>query len=298
MLRFGVDLGGSKIELIALDDAGSECYRQRVTTPEGSYEKTLLAIRDLVASAEAELSTVASVGIGTPGSISPTTGLLRNSNSICLNGMPLQQDLEKILARPVRLANDANCFALSESIDGAAMDADSVFAVIIGTGCGAGLVIDKKLINGPNAISGEWGHNPLPTPSQEEWAVDPCWCGKSLCIESFLSGPALSAEYRRVGRQFRSAQEIVALADRGDAAAEAVLQTYELRLAKSLAQVINILDPHVIVLGGGLSNMRRLYNNVPPLLSEFVFTDVLQTELRAPKFGDSSGVRGAAWLWP
>ena len=298
MLRFGVDLGGSKIELIALDDAGSECYRQRVTTPEGSYEKTLLAIRDLVASAEAELSTVASVGIGTPGSISPTTGLLRNSNSICLNGMPLQQDLEKILARPVRLANDANCFALSESIDGAAMDADSVFAVIIGTGCGAGLVIDKKLINGPNAISGEWGHNPLPTPSQEEWAVAPCWCGKSLCIESFLSGPALSAEYRRVGRQFRSAQEIVALADRGDAAAEAVLQTYELRLAKSLAQVINILDPHVIVLGGGLSNMRRLYNNVPPLLSEFVFTDVLQTELRAPKFGDSSGVRGAAWLWP
>ena len=297
MLRFGVDLGGSKIELIALDDAAEECYRQRVTTPQGDYKKTLLAIADLVATAETKLAAVGSVGIGTPGSISPTTGLLRNSNSVCLNGMPLQQDLEKILARPVRLANDANCFALSEAVDGAAMDAASVFAVIIGTGCGAGLVIDKKLINGANAISGEWGHNPLPAPSQEEQAVPRCWCGRSLCIESFLSGPALSAEYRRVGRQFRSAQEIVDLATKGDVAAEAVLQTYELRLARSLAQVVNILDPHVIVFGGGLSNMTRLYDNVPPLLSEFVFTDVVQTELRRPKFGDSSGVRGAARLW-
>ena len=297
MLRFGIDLGGSKIELIALDDAGNECYRQRVTTPQGDYEKTLLAIGGLVATAETELATVGSVGIGTPGSISPATGLLRNSNSVCLNGMPLQQDIERILVRPVRLANDANCFALSEAIDGAAMDMANVFAVIIGTGCGAGLVIDKKLINGPNAISGEWGHNPLPAPSQEEYAVPNCWCGKSLCVESFLSGPALSADYQRVGQQSRSVQEIVALAVKGDVVAEAVLQTYELRLAKSLAQVINILDPHVIVFGGGLSNMTRLYDNVPSLLSEFVFTDVVQTELRRPKFGDSSGVRGAARLW-
>jgi len=298
MLRFGVDLGGSKIELIALDNAGNECFRRRVATPQGDYQRTLLAIQVLVLAAESELAARGSVGIGTPGSMSPTTGLLRNSNSLCINGMPLQQDLEKILERPVRLANDANCFALSEASDGAAVEFDNVFAVIIGTGCGAGLVINKKLIDGPNAITGEWGHNPLPTPSQDEQTVAPCWCGKRLCIESFLSGPALSAEYQRVARQFRSVQEIVVLADRGNEDAEAVLQAYELRLAKSLAQVINILDPHVIVLGGGLSNMARLYDNVPSILSKFVFTDELYTELRPPKFGDSSGVRGAAWLWP
>ena len=296
-MRFGIDLGGSKIEIIALDDAGDECYRQRVSTPQGDYKKTLLAITTLITTAELQLATRGSIGIGTPGSISPVTGLLRNSNSVCLNAKPLQQDLEKLLRRDIRLANDANCFALSEATDGAAMDAATVFAVIIGTGCGAGVVVDKQLLNGRNGISGEWGHNPLPAPTAEEQQIANCWCGKPLCIESFLSGPALSADYQQASQQLHSVQDIVALADRGDVIAEAALQRYELRLAKSLAQVINILDPHVIVLGGGLSNMTRLYDNVPALLTEFVFTETVQTELRAPKFGDSSGVRGAAWLW-
>ena len=193
--------------------------------------------------------------------------------------------------------NDANCFALSEAIDGAGKNYKILYGIILGSGVGGGLVIDKQIVSGPNGISGEWGHNPLPAPTAEEQQIANCWCGKPLCIESFLSGPALSADYQQASQQLRSVQDIVALADRGDVIAEAALQRYELRLAKSLAQVINILDPHVIVLGGGLSNMTRLYDNVPALLTEFVFTETVQTELRAPKFGDSSGVRGAAWLW-
>lgn len=296
-IRFGIDLGGTKIEVVALDAEGAELYRNRVATPQGDYRGTLNAIAALVFAAEQTLDARASVGIGTPGAISRATGRLKNSNSVCLNGQPLVQDLEALLARPVRLSNDANCFALSEATDGAAAGAEVVFGVIVGTGTGAGIVVSGQVLNGPNAIAGEWGHNPLPWPRDAERPGVACYCGQHGCIETFLSGPGITRDHERATGMRNEAHEMVLGATRGDAACEATLKRYEDRMARALAHVINILDPHVIVLGGGLGNIARLYENVPRLWGEYVFSDRVDTRLVAPKFGDASGVRGAAWLW-
>ncbi|HDK37563.1 MAG TPA: ROK family protein, partial [Thiolapillus brandeum] len=237
------------------------------------------------------------LGIGAPGSPSPRTKLMRNANSTCLNGQDLQQDLEDLLDRPVRMANDANCFTLSEAVDGAAKDASVVFGVILGTGTGGGITVDHKLLQGPNAVTGEWGHNPLPWPQPEELPGSACYCGKHGCIETFLSGPGLAAEHlRRTGNQL-TAEEIAQLVEQGDAGAETTLQIYEDRLARGMASIINVLDPDVIVLGGGLSKLQRLYENVSRRWQQYIFSDVFRTRLLPPAFGDSSGVRGAAWLW-
>jgi len=296
-MKTGIDLGGSKIELIALDASGGEILRRRVPTPQGDYRGTLDAILGLVEGAEAELGVKTSVGFGTPGAISKATGLLKNSNSTCLNGQPLLQDLERCLSRPVRIANDADCFALSEATDGAAAGAGTVFGVILGTGVGAGVIVNGRPLSGPNAIAGEWGHNPLPWPRDEERPGPACYCGQCGCIETFLSGPGLARAHAQATGQNLTAMEIVAQAGQGDAACGQSLRVYEDRLARALAHVINILDPEVIVLGGGLSNCRRLYANVPKLWGQYVFSDRVDTLLVPPKFGDSSGVRGAAWLW-
>ena len=297
MMHFGIDLGGTKIELIALDEQGSERWRRRVPTPQGDYAGTLDAIAGLVEAAERALGATGSVGIGTPGAISPASGLMKNANSICLNGRPLQQDIEARLGRAVRIANDANCFALSEATDGAAAGAQVVFGVIVGTGCGAGVVVRGQVLTGPNAIAGEWGHNPLPWPQAHELPGPACYCGKHGCVETWLSGPGLAREFEAVVGQALDVPEIARRAAAGDARCEAALQRYEDRLARGLAQVINVLDPDAIVLGGGLSNLGRLYANVPSLWGRYVFSDAVQTRLLSPKHGDSSGVRGAAWLW-
>ena len=296
-MRLGIDLGGSKIEILAIDQHGNECYRRRVSTPKEDYSAILNCIKDLVFSAESTLSKPASVGIGTPGSLSPRSGLLRGSNSTCLNNKPFKQDLEYLLKREVRISNDANCFALSEAIDGAASNADIVFGVIIGTGCGAGIVINRQILNGPNSISGEWGHNPLPWPEHNELKNTVCWCGQHGCIETFLSGPALERDYYSSNTDHKTAKEIITLANQGDEPCQQIVARYELRMAKSLAHVINILDPHTIVLGGGMSNTKRLYENVPKLWGSYIFSDVVFTRLVPPTYGDASGVRGAAWLW-
>jgi fructokinase len=297
-MRIGIDLGGTKIEAIALGDDGSELFRRRVPTPSGDYDATLRAIDDLVSSIEESLGQTGSIGIGTPGAISPRTGLIKNSNSVALNGRPLDHDLEMKLGRAIRIENDANCFSLSEAVDGAARDASVVFGVILGTGVGAGIVIDKRIIAGRNRIAGEWGHNPLPWPRAEELPGPACYCGKRGCIETFLSGPGLAHEYRsRTGKEM-SANEIASAADAGNPDALAVMETYEDRLARGLAHVINIVDPDVIVLGGGLSNIARLYETVPTLLQRYVFSDGVATPVVRARHGDSSGVRGAAWLWP
>jgi fructokinase len=297
-LRIGIDLGGTKIEAIALGDDGGEIFRHRVPTPSGDYAATLQAIADLVASIEDKFGRKGSVGIGTPGAISPRTGLIKNSNSVVLNGRPLDRDLSATLGRPVRFENDANCFALSEAVDGAARDVSVVFGVILGTGVGAGIVIDKRIISGRNRIAGEWGHNPLPWPRTEELPGPPCYCSKNGCIETFLSGPGLARAFRlRTGKDL-SANEVSSAANAGDLDALSVMATYEDRLARSLAHVINIVDPDVIVLGGGLSNIERMYRNVPALIQRYVFSDGVETPLVRAMHGDSSGVRGAAWLWP
>jgi fructokinase len=296
-MRIGVDLGGSKIEIIALGDGGEVLLRERVATPQGDYKATLQVVADLVAAAEQRVgagSTVASVGIGIPGAESRSSGLIKNANSTCLIGQPLKCDLEALLQREVRIANDANCFALSEAADGAGAGASVVFGVILGTGVGGGIVVDGKVLTGANAIAGEWGHNPMPG----EHHHDACYCGRRGCIELYLSGPGLAADHRRTTGADSQATEIAAQAATGDPACEATLARYEARLAKALAQVINILDPDVIVLGGGLSNMDRLYQNVPRLWGEHVFSDQAATRLLKHRHGDSSGVRGAAWLWP
>lgn len=298
MLRIGVDLGGTKIEAIALDGAGKVLARRRIPTPAGDYEATVAAVADLVGKIEAELGRQGTVGIGTPGAISRATGLLKNSNSVCLNGRPLQHDLAAALGRPVRLANDADCFALSEATDGAAAGAGVVFGAIIGTGTGGGIVVNGRLLSGPNAIAGEWGHNPLPWPRPDEWPGRNCYCGKTGCIETFLSGPGFAQEYHATTGQLLTAREIVARAAEGYRRAEAALARYEDRLARALASVINVLDPEVIVLGGGMSNIASLYTNVPWLWGKYVFSDRVDTRLVKAKYGDSSGVRGAAWLWP
>jgi fructokinase len=296
-MRIGIDLGGTKIELIALNDAGHELLRRRETTPQGDYQETVRVMVRLVAQAEAELGQRGSIGIGTPGAVSRATGLMKNCNSTCLNGQPLARDLQVALKREVRLANDANCFALSEATDGAAAGAAVVFGVIIGTGCGAGVVVDRHILTGANAIAGEWGHNPLPWPREDELPGAACYCGKHGCIETWLSGPGLSRDLNGAAGIVLSTKQIAERASRDDEACESALQRYEDRMARGLAHVINILDPDVIVLGGGLSNMRRLYDNVPRLWQKYIFSDAVATRLVPPKFGDSSGVRGAAWLW-
>jgi predicted NBD/HSP70 family sugar kinase len=296
-LRFGIDLGGTKIELAALDAAGEVRLRRRVATPAGDYASTVEGVGALVDSAERELACRATVGVATPGAISLVDGRIKNSNSTCLNGRPLREDLERRLARPVRLANDANCFALSEAIDGAARGAPVVFGVILGTGVGGGLVVEGRAVTGANAIAGEWGHNPLPAPEPADHPLPLCYCGRRGCVETFLSGPGLSADHAHVAGARLAAEEIAARAAEGDTACEATLARYEARLARALATVINVVDPDAIVLGGGLSNLARLYDHVPRLWEAHVFSDAVRTRLVAPAHGDSSGVRGAAWLW-
>jgi fructokinase len=296
VLRFGIDLGGTKIELIALEATGEELLRRRRPTPQGNYQATLKAIEELVVGAEHELGRRGSVGIGTPGALSRVTGRIKNANSSCLNGQRLQEDLENLLDRPIRLSNDANCFALSEATDGAATGNSVVFGVIIGTGTGAGIVIEGKVLVGSNAIAGEWGHNSLPWPQVEEFEGPVCYCGKRGCIETWLSGPGIARDHQQVNGEALDPKTIALRASGGDISCEATLQRYEGRLARSLAHVINILDPNVIVLGGGLSNLHRLYRNIPRRWSDYVFSDRVETRLVPPCHGDSSGVRGAAWL--
>ena len=296
-MRIGIDLGGTKIEVMALDKQGHCLFQSRAPTPGGDYPATLDLLAALVNQTEQETGQKGTVGIGTPGSANPLTGLMRNSNSTCLNGSALQQDLESRLKRRIRIANDADCFALSEATDGAASGILSVFGVIIGTGTGAGVVINGQLIPSVNRIAGEWGHNPLPWPTPDEQPGDPCYCGKNGCIETFLSGPGLCKAYQRVsGNEVTGPVFAERLAEK-DPIAEDIMARYEDRLARGLASVINILDPGAIVLGGGLSNMERLYRNVPALWSRYIFSDAIRTRLLAPRHGDSSGVRGAAWLW-
>jgi fructokinase len=295
--RIGLDLGGTKIEVAALDADRRIVGRRRIATPEGDYGAILAAIKTLIGETERSLGAQASVGVATPGSLSPATGLLRNSNSTCLNGKPFKQDLEHALGRPVRIANDANCFALSEALDGAGAEARVVFGVILGTGVGGGVVVDGKVLTGVNAIAGEWGHNPLPSMRDDERPGPRCYCGRVGCVETFLSGPGLSAHHQRISGVVLRVEEIVKRASSGDLACEATLSRYEERLARALAGVVNVLDPDVIVLGGGLSNLDRLYRNVPRLLAGYAFSDVMHTRLLKNLHGDSSGVRGAAWLW-
>jgi len=296
MLRIGVDLGGTKIEINALATDGRELLRRRVATPKDDYEAILETIAALVREAEAELGATGTVGVGTPGSISRATGLLRGSNSVCLNGKPIKADLQARLAREVRINNDANCFALSEATDGAGAGAEVVFGVILGTGVGAGIVVRGGILTGPNAIAGEWGHNPLPWPRDGERPGPACFCGLTGCIELFLSGPALERDYLHASREPCSAPDIAARAAMGEPVAAEVMTMYEERLARALAHIINVLDPDVIVLGGGMSNVERLYVNVPRLWQSWVFSDRVDTRLVRHRHGDSSGVRGAAWL--
>jgi fructokinase len=295
--RIGIDLGGTKIECILLAPGGREVHRRRVLAPQGIHEQTVMAIQNLVCEADQVAGRVCSVGIGIPGALSKVTGMVKNANSTWLVGKPLKLDLETALRRPVRIDNDANCFAVSEAVDGAGRDADVVFGVILGTGVGAGIAVGGKPLMGANAIAGEWGHNPLPWPLDEERPGDACYCGRLGCIETFLSGPALEKSHLRRFGQTSSAQEIASRAEAGDVAAEETVACYEDRLARALSHVINILDPTVIVLGGGVSNIKRWYKTIPYLWGPYVFSDAVATKLLAPVYGDSSGVRGAAWLW-
>jgi len=310
-LRFGIDLGGTKIEIIGLltfkkeasTNRSETVYQKRIDTPKGDYSATVKAIANLVLEAESILHSQLTdlkdckglVGIGIPGAISSKTGLIKNSNSVCLIGEDLQGDIEKVLERPVKLANDANCFALSEATDGSAAGKTVVFGVIIGTGCGGGVVMNGQILNGVNAIGGEWGHNPLPWMVAEDVAIG-CYCGLQGCNETFLSGTGLQAHYKHRTKLSLSAQEIVQLAKEGDKSAIKQMEDYTIWLAKGLASVINVVDPDVIVLGGGMSNVESLYVDVPKIWHKWVFSDEVNTQLRPPKFGDASGVRGAAWL--
>lgn len=298
-MRIGVDLGGTKIEMLVLDDAGAERWRARVATPQGDYEATLDAIAALVRDAEARLRVgwgACSVGVGTPGSPSRASGRLRNSNSVCLNDQPIVEDLARRLERSITIDNDANCFALSEATDGAGQGAPVVFGVILGTGVGGGIVVHGRVLDGRNGIAGEWGHNPLPWPRNDERPGPDCYCGRRGCIETFLSGPGLARDHALHAGCVLDAEAIAAAAARGDGAAEATLARYEDRLARGLAHVINIVDPDVVVLGGGLSNLDRLYTSVPKLWGRYVFSDRVDTKLARNVHGDASGVRGAAWL--
>ncbi len=293
----GIDLGGTKIEGIVLGSDSALLARERIPTPQGDYAATLDAICTLVHRLEQATGAACSVGIGMPGAQSPASGLVRNSNSVCLNGRPVAADLEARMGRTLRFANDADCFALSEASDGAAAGARCVFGVIVGTGTGGGIVVDGRLLSGPNAIAGEWGHNPLPWPQADELPGPACYCGKYGCIETWLSGPGLAHDHATVAGEERDAREIAALAEQGDVRALATLARYTDRMARALASVINILDPDIIVLGGGLSNLGRLYQDVPRRWDRYVFADRVDTRLLPARHGDSSGARGAARLW-
>ncbi len=296
-MRIGVDLGGTKIEAIGLDPHGRVLASRRVPTPRDDYEATLTAIAGLVAEIENETNTHGTVGIGMPGAISPATGLVKNANSVWLNGRPIAEDLARLVTRPLRFANDANCLALSEAKDGAAAGARAVFGVIVGTGTGGGVVFEGHVWTGANAVAGEWGHNPLPWRDPEEWPGPPCYCGRTGCIETYLSGPSFARDYARAAGRRADPPEIVTRANQGEAEAVASLKRYEDRMARALAHVINLLDPDVIVLGGGMSRILDLYENVPRLWTRWVFSDHVETRFVPALHGDSSGVRGAACLW-
>lgn len=296
-MRLGIDLGGTKIEIMALDASGKMLLRQRIATPQDDYPATLKAIASLVEATEKQLGQRGTLGIGIPGAESLATGLIKNANSTCLIGQPLKHDLQALLQREIRLANDANCFALSEAIDGSGRGAPIVFGVILGTGVGGGIVVEQRVLTGANAIAGEWGHNPLPLPDTDDLPLPACYCGRRGCIEAYLSGPALSADHARHSGEQLNASDIAERAEHGDGACEASMQRYEKRLGRALAGIINILDPQVIVLGGGLSKISRLYRNLPDCCGPHVFSDVFYTRILPPTHGDSSGVRGAAWLW-
>jgi predicted NBD/HSP70 family sugar kinase len=298
MTRIGLDVGGTKTELVALSPAGKELLRRREPTPHGGYAAALSTLVRMVLDAEAQLGVRCSVGVGTPGTLVPSSGRLTNAYATPYNEQPLKPDLEVALQREVRIANDANCFALSEAHDGAARGAGVAFGVIIGTGTGGGIVVDGRALAGANGIAGEWGHNPLPWSRTEEHPGPPCYCGRNGCIERFLSGPALSDDYQRASGIRLEAEDIIAAAAQGDAGCEQALQRYESRMARALASVINFLDPDVIVLGGGLSNMDRLYESVPRLWRAFIYGRGTSTRLVKALHGDSSGVLGAARLWP
>jgi fructokinase len=321
-MRIGIDLGGTKIEIIALSDEAQQLdsgehknndilYRQRIATPQNDYQATLNAITDLILDTEKHLGQRATIGIGIPGAVSSSTQLIKNANSTCLIGMPLQQDLEIALNRPIRLSNDANCFALSEAIDGSGKGHSVVFGVILGTGVGAGIVVNQQVINGANSIAGEWGHNPLPFPKYNEIPSQACYCKKKGCIETYLSGPGATQLYNAEvlkENQVNNSSNPLSLAtspeliwqraENGCMLSQAYCRTYIDRLARSLAVVINILDPNIIILGGGLSNICNLYEELPKVWAQYVFSDTVHTQLAKAVYGDSSGVRGAAWLWP
>jgi len=296
-MRIGIDLGGTKIEIIALDDS-RELLRERVATPQSAYRDTVAAIRDLVTAAEQKLERRGSVGVAIPGTISPLTGLVKNANSTRLIGHPLDRDLAAALNREVRVANDANCFVLSETSDGAASGADIVFGIIVGTGCGGGICIGGRVLTGAHAITGEWGHNPLPSPTTSELAISPrCYCGRANCIESWISGTGLEADYARRGDHKLTAGEIADRAAAGEPLAAAVMADFHDRFARAVAGIVNILDPDVIVIGGGLSNIDALYTELPRRVESYAFTPEGRTRIVKNQHGDSSGVRGAAWLW-
>jgi fructokinase len=294
--KMGIDLGGTKTEVIVLDPEQRPVYRERVATAAGSYAEILSLLADLVDGIQAKLKLDMSIGVGIPGAISPRSGLLRNSNTVCMNGQPFLSDLQDRLEREIRIENDANCFALSEALGGAAQDCSIVFGVIIGTGTGGGLVIDGKLVNGPHSISGEWGHNPLPWLRSED-GTPACYCGKTACIETFLSGPGFAHNYKTRSGNSLSSEEIIAAAA-GDTSCATMLDLYHDQMARALAHVINILDPHAIVLGGGMSNIDSIYREVPKLLRNYVFSDFVETPILQAERGDASGVYGAALLWP
>ena len=295
--RLGIDLGGTKIAAVVLDADGRVLWEHRIITPRHDYEGTIAALASLVDDAEAEVGARCSLGIGMPGAISPATGLVKNANSTWLNGRPLKVDLEQRLGREVRLANDANCLAISEAADGAAAGADVVFGVILGTGVGGGLVVRGEVVTGANAIGGEWGHNPLPWPDGGELPGPPCYCGLHGCLETWLSGPGLAADYQRRGGGALPSETIVTRRDAGEDLAREVMDAWTRRLARGLAAVVNVLDPHVIVVGGGLSRIASIYEEVPRLWPAWVFSDQIATRIVPAQFGDASGVRGAAWLW-
>ena len=298
MIRIGVDFGGTKIEAAALAETGDIVARVRQPNP-GTYQAALQVVREVVAAVEAETGARnASIGLGMPGSLSPKTGRMRNANSIWLNDQPFKEDLEAVVGREVRLENDAKCFALSEALGGAGTGGEVVFGAILGTGCGGGVVVRGRAVEGVNRIGGEWGHSPLPWPSESERAAHTCWCGRSNCLETWISGTGFSDDYERATGERLGGDAVVERARAGELAAQGALERYVDRLGRALAVICDILDPDVIVFGGGMSNTAELYERVPPVTARYAFSDVFLTQIRPAKYGDSSGVRGAAWLWP
>ncbi len=295
--RTGIDLGGTKIESIVLDSKGSQVFRKRIPSPQGSYIETVNAITELVLEADNHVHEITRVGIGIPGALSEQTGLVKNANSTWLIGKPLKSDLEYSLKRRIKIENDANCFTISEAVDGAGAQAQIVFGVILGTGVGGGITINANSLRGINLITGEWGHNPLPWTDEQELNQNKCYCGKKGCIETFLSGPAVAKNYYKKTGKILNVENILALSEAGDLNAQGIFNEFEIHLAKGLAQIINILDPDIIVIGGGLSNISRLYGNTTEIWDKYIFSDCINTKLVPARHGDTSGVRGAAWLW-